>query len=214
MASLCIASIRQEIESLGVSKWIAVANGFWYEFSLGGTPDRFGFDFSQRTLDLIDDGTLKINTSTFAQVGRAVAALLSLDVQSDDDSAGAGAATAAATTTTTVSTWDNDVLFVSSFRVSQRDMYESVKRVTGTTDADWTIRHETYRERYDRALEGLRKRDVPSIVRAMYTRIFFPDRVGDFEETRGTANAVLGLPAEDLDEATKTGVDRGLAGVL
>lgn len=198
------AKIVEEIETLGVSKWIGVANGFWYEFSLGGSSDRFGFDFAKRTATFVDDGNLKINTTTFPQVGRAVAALLSLEVISKDNNEA------------TVSRWDNDILFISSFRISQRDMFESVKRVIGTTDTDWTINHESHRERYDAAVAGMRKGDVSSFVRAMYTRIFFPDlsQVGDFEGSRGTANKALDLPEEDIDEATKIAIERGLAGIL
>ena len=40
----------------------------------------------------------------------------------------------------------------------------------------------------------------------MYTRAFFPNGGGDFESTRGTANALLGLPVEDLDAATERAV--------
>lgn len=206
------AQICNEIETLGVSKWIGIANGFWYEFSLGGTADRFGFDFAQRTVDLIDDGDTKINTTTFPQVGRAVAALLSLPVSPVSSSSSSFSNDEK---TPHLSQWANDLVFVSSFRVSQRDMLASAQRVTGTNDADWTVRRQDHRARYEAALEGLRKGDIRSYVRAMYTRIFFPgDRIGDFEGTRGTANAVLGLPQEDLDEATRIAIDRGLAGVL
>ena len=37
----------------------------------------------------------------------------------------------------------NCSFYISSFRLSQRDVFESVKRVTGTTNVDWTITHES-----------------------------------------------------------------------
>lgn len=198
------ASFREQCESLGVSTWIALSCGFWYEFSLGGTADRYGFDFRTRAVTFFDDGTTRINTSTFAQCGRAVAALLSLkrlpEDERDEDP--------------TLARWANGVVYVSSFLVSQRDMYESAKRVTGTADADWTVRHEGSAERYRRGVEDMKKGDLGGFVRLMYTRMFFPDGGGAYEETRGLQNDVLGLPQEDLDEATKEAVRRGLEGVL
>lgn len=188
-----------------MSTWIALACGFWFEFSLGGGPDRYGFDFKERSVTFFDDGTTKINTSTFAQCGRALAALLSLKLLPEDES----------DKSPTLASWENKVLYVSSFLVSQRDMFESAKRVTGTTDADWTVKHESSAERYKKGVEDwTEKRDLGGFVRLMYTRMFFPNGGGAHEETKGLQNDVLGLPQEDLDEATKEAVRRGLEGVL
>lgn len=44
-------------------------------------------------------------------------------------------------------------------------------------------------------------------VKMMYTRVFYPDGVGNIEH-KGTLNSVLGLPQEDLDEATKAALER------
>ena len=41
----------------------------------------------------------------------------------------------------------------------------------------------------------------------MYTRPFFPGGGGDFVVTKGTANEVLGLAGEDLDQATREAVE-------
>lgn len=181
-----------------------MACGFWYEFSLGGTADRYGFDFKERSVTFFDDGTAKINTSTWAQCGRAVAAFLSLKWLPDDE----------LDNTSTISNWDNDVFYISSFLVSQLDMFESVKRVTGTTDSDWIISHESSAERYKEGVEAMKKGDLKGFVRFMYTRMFFPSGGGDYESGKGLQNAILGLPKEDLDEATKQGIQRGLEGVL
>lgn len=195
---------REQCETLGVSKWVALACGFWYEFSLGGTADRYGFDFKERSVTFFDDGATKINTSTFAQCGRALAALLSLKLLPEDENDRDPA----------LSNWDNDVVYVSSFHVSQRDMLESVERVTGTTDADWAITYEGAAERYKRGVEDMRKGELKGFVRLMYSRMFFPNGGGSYEDTKGLQNGVLGLPQEDLDEATAEGIRRGLAGVL
>lgn len=117
---------RGQIESLGVSKWIALVCGFWYEFSLGGTRDRYGFDFHDRSIVFFDDGNAKINTSTWLQCGRGVASFLSLKLLPEDENDKEPA----------IENWANGAFYVSSFLVSQKDMFESVKRVTGTTEAE------------------------------------------------------------------------------
>lgn len=198
------ADARDEIESLGVSKWIALSCGFWYEFSLGGTEDRYGFDFHNRSLVLFDDGNTKINTSTWAQCGRAVASFLSLKLLPEDEGDKSPA----------IDKWANGAFYASSFLVSQRDMFESAKRVTGTTDADWTISHEDSGERYKKAVQDLQKGDMKGFVRLLYTRVFFPNGDGDYESSRGLQNDVLGLPKEDLDEATKEAIHLALSGGL
>ncbi|KAG8169868.1 hypothetical protein KVR01_000613 [Diaporthe batatas] len=146
---------RDEIEALGVSKWVSLACGFWYEFSLGGTAHRYGFDFHNRSLVLFDDGNAKINTSTWAQCGRAVASFLSLKLlpQDEDDRSPA------------IDNWANGTLYTSSFLVSQKDMLESVKRVTGTTDADWTVTREDSGERYRQGILDFQKGDLTGFAR-------------------------------------------------
>src|SRR4051794_23008406 len=76
---------RSHIEKLGKSSWISIICGFWYEFSLAGGPERYGFDFKNHTVTFFDDGNTPINTSTWSQCGRAVANLLSLKVLPDDE---------------------------------------------------------------------------------------------------------------------------------
>jgi len=61
---------RKAIESLGKSSYVAVATGFWYEWSLA-MPGGFGIDFANRTATLFDEGETKVSTSTLAQVGAA-----------------------------------------------------------------------------------------------------------------------------------------------
>jgi len=53
----------------------------------------------------------------------------------------------------------------------------------------------------------LSKGNRVGFVKAM-SRVFFDDGNGDFEKRRGLANDVLGLPREDLDEATRRVVER------
>jgi uncharacterized protein YbjT (DUF2867 family) len=184
------------IEEVGCS-WIGVSTGFWYEWSLA-IPAAYGFDIANRSVTFFDDGETKITTSTWPQVGRAVASLLSLKISPsgpDDKSP-------------SLEMFKNKYVYTGSFTVSQKDMLESLLRVTKTKIDDWTVTKEPHKERYAAGLEAMKKGDMMGFVRAMYTRVFYPDDGGNTEKTRGLANDVLGLPKEDLDEATKAAIKR------
>lgn len=191
-----------EIKELGVSKYLLLACNFWYEFSLGGGPNRYGFDVAKKTLVLFDGGGTRINTTTWPQCGRAVASLLSLKQLPEDEN----------DKSPTLSQFENGPVFVSSFLLSQKDMFESVKRVTKTADADWTIAHESSEARWREAKAGVQKGDWNAFTKMLYSRTWFPNGGGDFQSKKTLANDLLGLPVEDLDEATKEAVRMGVNG--
>jgi hypothetical protein len=190
------AKYRDYIEKLGKSSWIGIICNFWYEFSLAGGSSRYGFDFKNRTVTFFDDGTTRINTSTWPQTGRAVAKLLSLKVFKDnvnDKSA-------------CLNDFRNKFVYVSSFNVSQKDMLHSVMRVTGTSLKDWKVDYEPVKERYKSGVEEFQKGNMLGFAKLLYSRLFFPDMSGNYEATKGLHNDILGLPKEDLDEYTKIAV--------
>ncbi|KAL8790999.1 MAG: hypothetical protein Q9195_006073 [Heterodermia aff. obscurata] len=184
-----------EIEQLGGPAYVVMCCGFWYEWSLAIGEQWFGFDLRARKVTFYDEGETKIASSTWAQCGRAVAGLLSLPESAEEDG---GAA---------VAEWKNKPLYVASFRVSQRDMLDSIHRVTGSTDGDWEIKYEPTKKRYQDGLEEMKNGVRTGFAKALYARGFFLDGVADFESTKGLANEVLGLPSDDLDEATKRAVE-------
>lgn len=181
----------EEIQEAG-SGYIAMVCSFWYEWSLALGETCYGIDIKNKKATFFDDGTIRINTSTWDQCGRALAALLGLPES--------GA-------TPSLEQWTNKPFYVSSFRISQREMLDSVHRVSGTSDKDWEIIHEPSASRYNKGLEDLKNGDMLGFRRAMYTRVFFPNGGGDFESTRGLANDLLSLPKESLDEATARAVE-------
>ncbi|KAL4817032.1 hypothetical protein BDW67DRAFT_184108 [Aspergillus spinulosporus] len=185
---------RDEIEALGM-QWVTMCCGFWYDYSLAGGESRFGFDFNKRSLTIYDDGNTKISTSTLPQVGRAVAKVLSLKELPEDEN----------DKSLTLSTFLNKGVYIKSFLVSQNDMFESVKRVTGTTDADWTVTYEETKKRYEDGLAQVKLGNMAGFSKMLYARAFYPDELSDFSEK--AQNGLLGLPDEDLDESTKAGID-------
>jgi hypothetical protein len=189
-------SILAEMNSLNSSSYIFLVCNFWYEFSLGGGPDRFGFDFKKRSFIQFDEGNVPFNTSTWPQCGRAVANLLSLKELPDDET----------DQSPTLSQFANSSVYISSFRVTQLDMFKSVKRVTGTTDGDWIITRESAEQRWREAHTAVQQGHFGQFPRQLYSRMFFPTADGDYQSRREVHNKLLGLPVEDLDKYTAIAV--------
>lgn len=185
-----------EVKKLGVSSYLLMASGFWYEWSLSGGPDRYGFDFEKRSLTLFDGGNTPMNTTTWPQSARAVAKLLSLKISAVDGNDGSP----------TLEQFRNSAVYISSFRVTQRDMFESVKRVTGTTDADWSITDETSEQRWKESMAEIKKGNFSAFTKMLYSRTWFPNGDADHESSHGLHNEVLGLPVENFDEWTTIAV--------
>ncbi|KAK9323714.1 hypothetical protein V1517DRAFT_337593 [Lipomyces orientalis] len=187
---------RAHIEKLGKSSWVGLTCGFWYEYSLSFSPLLYGFDFVNRAVTFYDDGNTSINTSTWAQCGRAVASLLSLKVHRDSEDDESPCLT----------NFKNESVYISSFRVSQRDMLSSVMRVTNTAEQDWKVEYEPTNERFKAGQEQFKKGDRAGFAKLLYARVFYPDGSGDFEAKHVLSNDMLGLPKENIDEATKTAI--------
>lgn len=198
------AKYRGHIEALGRSSWIAVTCGFWYEFSLAGGTWRYGFDFKERTVQQFDDGKTKINTSTWPQVGRAVAVLMSLKIapEGEDDQS-----------VTLTTHFKNKPAYISSFAISQSDMLESVLRATGTEMKDWKLTRVSAKEYFKEGMEEIKKGSRIGFGKALYSRSFFPESSGNFGAKRGLHNEALGLPVENLDEFTRIAVQMAEKGV-
>lgn len=179
------------IKKYGIS-WTALTCGFWYEYSLITDPNLYGFDVQNKKVTFYDDGLTKINTSTWDQCGRAVAAFLSLKELPENEN----------DKSPTIQTWRNKPMFISSFLISQKDMYESLKRVTGDKDEDWTIEYEPVVDRYKRGVEIMKTGDRSGFGMLLYARDFYPN-TGDYEKRNPLDNERLLLPVEDLDERTK-----------
>ena len=187
---------RAYIESLGGISWIGVACSFWYEYSVSAGPHSYGFDIKNRRVIFFDEGTARLNTTTWPQVGRAVARLLALKVLPDDES----------DRDVTLSQWRNKFVRVSSFNLNQKEILESLKRVTETNDSDWKISYESSKERHESGKEEMQKGNRLGFVQMLYSRVFYPDEPFNWKASGGDDNEKLGLPTEDLDESTKVAV--------
>lgn len=86
-------------------------------------------------------------------------------------------------------------------------MLDSVYRVTGTTEADWTITKESSQERYAKGMKDMYEGSREGFAKMLYTRVFYPDGCGDVEH-KGLINDLLVLPTENLDTATAAAIER------
>jgi hypothetical protein len=176
-----------QVKTLG-GTFIILVSGFWYEWSLACGEQWFGFDIKNRKVTFFDDGNTKIDISTWDQCGRALAGFLSLPES--------GASPA-------ISEWKNKFMYFNSFKVSQRDMLDSIHRVTGSTDRDWEIKYETSEQRYKDGFLELQNGQFTGYAKAMYASVFSLDGFGSFEPRNTISNDLLGLPEDNIDEATK-----------
>lgn len=189
--------VREYIGEHGGSKthWVSFSCSFWYEYSLAGTEIRYGFNFKDKKLTLYGDGNIKIPTSTWPQVGRAVARVFALPILPDKEG----------DTGPFLSDYADKAVYVSSFFVSQRDMLDSVLRVTGGQASEWTISHEDAKARFHRGKQLFAQGNPQGFGLLLYARVFYPEGESDF--THKLDNAKLGLPTEDLDTYTKIAIE-------
>jgi hypothetical protein len=182
----------QDVRDNGVSTPVVLSCGIWYEWSLALGEEWFGFSIKDRKVTFIDDGKRVVTASTWDQCGRALAALLSLPE-------------AGASPSLVDFRDDKKGVEICSFRVSQRDMLDSLHRVLGTTDADWEITYEACAKRLQDGAAALQQGDRKGFAKMLYGRLF--DKSNETSGYVAVANEILGLPKEDLDEATKRAVE-------
>jgi hypothetical protein len=173
---------RKLIEDLGVSSWIGIANNPWFEFVL--STRMVGLDIAKKEALLLDGGEIKANMTTLPRVGESVAALLALPEKD-------------------LAAYKNDWVYLSSFLVSQRDLLESAKRVTGTKESDWTISHDKAEKVLKDAQEAFGKGDLEGSRKGLLMGAVFHDDLGGNYSSKVIDYQKLGLEPEDLDEAMR-----------
>ncbi|KAF5557274.1 hypothetical protein FNAPI_5486 [Fusarium napiforme] len=189
-------NLLKEIERVGVSSWILLVGGVWFDYSLPSGESFMGFDIDKRKATFFDEGEAKINTSTLAQFGRAAAAIASLKEFPDNED----------DRSPTIAQFRNKPVYLSSFYVNQKDILRSIQRVTNTSDADWEIKYEKSADRIENGKAMGRSGNIMGFVQAYYSFILSSE--GQKLKTQDNLhNELLGLPEEDLDEVVKDCVE-------
>ncbi|KAG7419587.1 hypothetical protein Forpe1208_v002158 [Fusarium oxysporum f. sp. rapae] len=191
-------NLLKEIERVGVSSWILLVGGVWFDYSLPSGESFMGFDIDNRRATLFDDGEAKINTSTLSQFGRAAAAVASLKEFPDNED----------DKSPSIAQFRNKPVYLSSFYISQKDILRGIQRVTNTTNADWEIKYESSADRIENGKVMGRSGNIMGLVQAYYSFIFSQE--GRKLKTQDKLhNKLLGLPEEDLDEVVRACVEKG-----
>jgi hypothetical protein len=180
---------REQIEQLGVSSWIGIINGPWFDWSF--KKGYWGIDVKARKVKLFD-GSVKASTTTLRKVGKSLAALLSVP-----DSK--------------LQTFNNEFVYFSSFLVSQRDILSSVIHATGTTNSDWDVETEQAEKAAELAKGAIKKGNGMKNVDLLFATLFREGYGGNYEK-KVILNKELGLEQEDFDVVVKELVEEIEAG--
>lgn len=181
---------RDLAEAKGVN-WIGVINNPWFDWSL--KQGMFKIDIPNKKATILNVGKTKFTTTTLPQVGRGVAALLSLPDEK-------------------LNLYKNKPVYLRSFEIQQRDILDSVIRATGTKESDWEIKTQDPEEAIAESRAAVAAGVPMAFIGEFYTAHLQEGRGGNFEEKAAKDAAVLGLEKENLDEVVKRVVDEMKAG--
>jgi nucleoside-diphosphate-sugar epimerase len=166
--------VREYLQALSAKNpgftWTSLVTGHFFDWDL-----RFlHVDTSNRKVDFLDDGKTKWSASTRAQIGRAVVKVLE---KADLDA--------------TV----NKVLYVQSFRVTQLEVFEAVKRASKHDDWQVTSVESTSFTNEEKAkAEAGDKEAIEELVWVLGTL------EADWQTHPGLANELIGLEQESMPE--------------
>jgi uncharacterized protein YbjT (DUF2867 family) len=172
---------RDLIEERGMN-WVAVVNNPWFDWSL--KQGMWNIDIPGRRATINNVGDAQFNTTTLGQVGRGVAALLSLPEEK-------------------LNNYKNSAVYLRSFLLSQRNILDSVIRATATKESDWQITTQDPEVTIQTARDAMAAGNPMAFVGEFYTAHMQEGRGGNYEEKAAKDAAVLGLEKENLDEAIK-----------
>lgn len=179
---------REQIDQLGVSSWIGVVNGPWFDWSFkmtywGTTKNYWGLDFPAKKAIQFDNGNVKMNTTTVAKTAQGVAALLSVSDQRLAD-------------------FKKEFVYFSSFHITQREILQSVLRATGDKESDWTIESVSAEAEAEEAKEAIKNGNPMKNVELLWATLARESYGGDYQ-SKVKLDQELGLEQEDLDSVVK-----------
>ena len=158
----------------------------------------FGISPATKTATLYSDSGA-FNSSTIPQAGRGIANLLSLPITNPSNPRAS------------LSHYANNFAYISSFLVTQDSLFASIRRATGTTESEWTVKRSTIAEWIGVCLEGMKKGDMKAGAGMTYAYYMGEGKGGNCEEKAKADREVLGLQEEDLDAVVARAVKAGEA---
>jgi len=176
---------RDLAEEEGIS-WIAIINNPWIDWSLA--QGSWKIDIKSRRATLFYGGNTKFVTTTLGATAKGIAGALSLPEAE-------------------LSRYKNRPFYLMSFRITQREMLDSVMRATQTTEADWAIESVDGDELVYGAKEAMAKGNLPLVMDALHVAHMKEGMGGDFI-AKVTDMQKLGIEPESLDEVVKQVVEK------
>ncbi|KAK7927138.1 hypothetical protein PG985_004136 [Apiospora marii] len=165
-------------------RWLGVVNNPWLDFCLRG--GFFGVDARQRTATLWSDCGARANLATLERTGQSLAALMGLPEA--ELSARYG------------DSW----VYFSSFRASQRDIFDSVLRATGTTEQEWQVTHKSLEQDVRRQVAAEEANGNPFAKAMLLFPLTFAKGYGGDYNDKVVDYELLGMEKEEnMDEVVK-----------
>ncbi|EFQ32480.1 hypothetical protein CGRA01v4_05912 [Colletotrichum graminicola] len=175
---------RNLAEELGMS-WVAVVNNPWFDWSL--ERGLWGIDIKGRSARLFGDA-VKFPTTTLSNTAKGTAGLLSLPEAE-------------------LEAFRNRPLYLKSFYITQREMFDSVLRATGTEEKDWEVEVLDIAPTVAEAEEKFKQGDQGAIFVAFYANHMREGWGGDYNAKVGDLSK-LGIAEENLDEVVEKVVQK------
>lgn len=150
----------------------------------------FGINVAEKTYTHYS-GAGPFNSSSQEQVGRGLAALLSLPVTSPNSRA-------------SLEHYSNNFAYISSFLLTQQSLFAAVKEATHTSDAQWMIKESSIEHRIATAEEKFAQGDIYGGLDLMYCYYIGEGMGGNYEAKAEEDRKILGLQEENLVEVVET----------
>jgi hypothetical protein len=132
----------------------------------------------------VNGGTPKFNTTNLETVGLAAARLIALP-------------------NAELEKFANKFVYVRSYLTSQKEIFEAVKKVSGTSDEEWAITEKDAGTWIQEGWETVKSGNFMGMMAVLYGHYMKGGPTSNFEAVRGISNDILGLPVEDLGEGVR-----------
>lgn len=139
-------------------------------------------------------GSGEYNTSSIGQVGRAIAKVLFLPITSSENPRAS------------LEHYANNFIYISSFCVTQHNIFDAIQKATKSSNADWTIEESSIAERERSGRERFAKGNLLGAMDLIYCLYMGEGKGGNFDAKAREERQVLGLEEEDLFEVVKDAV--------
>jgi hypothetical protein len=184
---------RDLVEELGVSSWIGVVTGLWFDYVMRFGAFGLGIDAKAKTANFFDDGNTKTNFTTLKRVGESLAVVLGWP---EDE----------------LAKLKNDWVYFSSFYITQREMWIAAMHATGTKESDWAVSARPSEQVIKECKEQIANGGGMAPAQQMLIALTLGKGIGGDYQEKVVDNNRLGLEPESLDEVVKSVVDEILAG--